>query len=139
MIVLDTNVVSEPMRSKPNRMVLDWLDRQPGEALYLTTTSLAELVAGVRILPAGQRRSDLDKALSDLLERLFGPRILPFDREAALAFGAIVARGRARGQPISFADAQIAAIAETHDFAVATRDVDPFLAAGLRIIDPWTA
>ena len=86
MIVLDTNVVSEPMKSNANSAVQAWLDRQAAETLYLTATSLSELLVGIEILPDGKRKEGLDGALSELLVRLFGSRILPFDRQAALAY-----------------------------------------------------
>jgi hypothetical protein len=136
-IVLDTNVVSEAMRPNGHPAVRHWLDQQVAETLYLTAISLAELLVGVEVLPEGKRKSGLAGALTELIERLFESRILPFDREAAGAFAPLVSRARAAGQAIAFADGQIAAIASVHEFSVATRDVDPFAAAGVRIINPW--
>lgn len=137
MIVLDTNVVSEPMSLHGDVGVRAWLDRQAAETLYLTATSLAELLVGIATLPDGRRRDGLDAALRELLVRLFGPRILPFDQEAATAYAAVVGRARANGRVISVADGQIAAIAAVRGFAVATRDVQPFIAAGVPVINPW--
>ena len=137
MIVLDTNVVSEPMKARGSPAVRAWLDRQVAETLYLTSTSLAELLVGVEILPAGKRKDGLDTALAELVETLFGSRILPFDQEAAIAYAALVSRARAAGKVISVADGQIAAIATVHGFAVATRDTVPFTAAGVPVINPW--
>ncbi len=68
---------------------------------------------------------------------LFGPRILPFDQQAAMIYATLVGRARAEGHAITFADGQIAAIAAAHDFTVATRDTVPFLAAGVPVINPW--
>jgi predicted nucleic acid-binding protein len=137
MIVLDTNVVSEPMKRNGNPAVVDWLDRQVAETLYLTSVSLAELLVGVQMLPDGRRRDGIDGALKELLAELFGSRILPFDERAAIAYAALVTRARAAGHAISLADGQIAAIALANGFAVATRDAAPFLAAGAPVIDPW--
>lgn len=139
MIILDTNVVSEPMRPQANAAVLDWLDRQVAETLYLTATSLAELLVGIGLLPQGRRREQLKSSLAELLGVLFRGRILAFDAEAATRYADIVARARGNGQMISVADAQIAAIAATHGFHVATRDTGPFVAAGVPVIDPWEA
>ncbi len=139
MIVLDTNVVSEPMKRNGSRAVREWLDRQVAETLYLTATSLSELLVGLEILPAGKRKKGLEGALSDLLAELFGSRILPFDREAALAYAPLIGRARAAGHVLSVADAQIAAIATVHGFAVATRDTVPFVAGGVPVINPWEA
>ena len=71
--------------------------------------------------------------------RLFGPRILPFDQEAASIYAKLFVRARAAGHAITFADGQIAAIAAAHGFIVATRDTVPFAAAGVPVIDPWEA
>lgn len=138
MIVLDTNVVSEPMkRGGGSTVVLQWLDRQVADTLYLTTTSLSELLVGIATLPRGKRKAGLDAALGDLMATLFGPRILSFDQRAALAYAPLVARARKAGRAISVADGQIAAIAAAQGFTVATRDTAPFLAAGVPVIDPW--
>ena len=138
-MILDTNVISEPLRgAAANGMVKDWLDRQVVGTLFLTTTSLSELLLGVEILPAGKRREILVASLRSLLEQLFANRILPFDENAARAYAPMMKRARAAGRAISMADGQIAAIAAVNDFAVATRDTAPFLAAGVQTINPWT-
>jgi hypothetical protein len=137
MIILDTNVVSEPMRANANPAVRAWLDRQIAETLFLTTTSLSELLVGIELLPGGKRRDGLADALASILEKLFGARILSFDKPAALAYAPLIGRTRNVGRVISVADAQIAAIATVHEFTVATRDTEPFLAAGVPVINPW--
>lgn len=136
MIILDTNVVSEPMKSDASPAVLAWLDRQAAETLYLTTTTMAELLLGIAILPGGKRKEGLDNALSDLMSYLFGSRILTFDQAAAKAYAPLVSRARVSGT-IAVADGQIAAIATANGFAVATRDTRPFAAAGVAVINPW--
>ena len=137
MIILDTNVVSEPMKLNGNPAVQAWLDQQAAETLYLTATSLSELLVGIEILPDSKRKEGLDTALSELVVGLFGARILPFDQQAAMAYAPLVGRARANGRLISVADGQIAAIAAVHGFTVATRDTAPFVAAGLPVINPW--
>ncbi|MGD0762785.1 MAG: type II toxin-antitoxin system VapC family toxin [Roseiarcus sp.] len=137
MIILDTNVVSEPMKVNADPAVAAWLDRQAAETLYLTAVSLAELLVGVETMPAGKRREGVGAALGELLSRLFGARILPFDENAARAYATLVARARANGCALSAADAEIAAIATVKGFTVATRDTAPFVAAGVPIVDPW--
>lgn len=137
MIILDTNVVSEPMKRGGNPAVQAWLDQQAAETLYLTAVSLSELMVGVAILPDGRRKEGLDGALNELLARLFGSRILAFDQRAAVAYAPLVCRARAGGRIISVADGQIAAIAAVHGFTVATRDTAPFAAAGVPVINPW--
>ena len=137
MIILDTNVVSEPMRSAGNPLVLDWLDRQMAETLYLTATSLSELLTGVEIVPGGRRKASMAAMLGGLLQGLFGERVLAFDEQAARAYAHVMSRARARGYSIAVADGQIAAIAQVQGFAVATRDTGPFVAAGVRVVNPW--
>ena len=137
MIVLDTNVISEPMKLSGNPAVQAWLDRQTAETLYLTATSLSELLVGIEILPDGKRKEGLDAALNKLMERLFGSRILSFDQQAAIAYATVVGRAKTNGCFISVADGQIAAIAVVHGFTIATRDTVPFIAAGVPVINPW--
>jgi len=139
MIVLDTNVISEPMKAHGNPAVLTWLDRQAPETLFLTAVNLAELLVGIAILPDGKRKRGLDTAFSELIPRLFGSRVLPFDEAAAKVYALLITRARAIGHTITVADGQIAAIAATYGFTVATRDTGPFLAAGVPVIDPWEA
>jgi predicted nucleic acid-binding protein len=139
MIVLDTNVISEPMKAYGNPAVLAWLDQQAPETLYLTTVSLAELLVGVAILPHGKRKRGFDTALAELISRLFGTRVLPFDEAAAKVYALLIARAHAIGHTITVSDGQIAAIAAVHGFTVATRDTGPFVAACVPIIDPWEA
>lgn len=137
MIILDTNVVSEPLKSAPDAAVLDWLNRQEPATLYLTAVSLAELLAGVEALPAGKRRNQLRQALVGQMLPLFAGRVLPFDDRAAEAFAKVNASAQAAGHPISFADGAIAAIAVAYGFAVATRNVRDFKGAPVDLINPW--
>lgn len=136
MIVLDTNVISEPLRPAANPGVLAWLDSQAAETLYLSTISLAELRFGVAVLPAGRRRSGMARAMERVFA-MFGERILPFDDAAATASAELRVAARKSGRAISLTDSYIAAIATAHGFAVATRDIAPFEAAGVAVIDPW--
>ena len=137
MIILDTNVVSEPMKPHGEPAVQAWLDRQTAETLFLTATSFSELLVGIEILPDGKRKEGLDAMLIALMARLFESRILPFDQRAAMLYAPLVGRARSGGCLISVADGQIAAIAAAHGFTVATRDTAPFLAAGVPVINPW--
>ena len=137
MIILDTNVVSEPMKPNAHPAVVAWLDQQVAETLYLTATSLAELLVGIEVLPVGKRKEGLDAALAELVSRLFGSRVLPFDHHAAMAYARLVNRARTSGRIISVADAACAAIAAVHGFTVATRDTEPVVATGVSVINPW--
>ena len=137
MIILDTNVVSEPLRPAPEARVLEWLNAQEPQTLYLTTVNLAELLAGVETLPRGRRRDALDQALRSQLEPLFAGRILQFDAQAAETFARVHANALANGDTISFADCAIAAIALANGFALATRNVRDFKGTGVALLNPW--
>lgn len=139
MIIVDTNVVSEPLKPEPSHVVLDWLDQQSPETLFLTTVCLAELLAGVEALPAGRRRTKLHRALTDQMLPLFEGRILAFDKKAAEVFGRVCVDAQVAGNPISFADAAIAAIATAHGFMLATRNERDFRGTGVVLINPWKA
>lgn len=137
MIILDTNVVSEPMKPNGDPAVRAWLDRQVAETLYLTATSLSELLVGVELLPEGKWKQGLAAALSGLMLKLFGSRILPFDQQAAITYASLIGQAKASGHHLSVADGQIAAIAKTHGFTIATRDTTPFTSVGVSILNPW--
>jgi predicted nucleic acid-binding protein len=139
MIVLDTNVISEPMKPRADPAVIRWLDAQEPETLYLTATTLSEILIGIALLPAGKRKRGMEQVMQTLLTKLFAGRFLSFDREAAIAFALMGSRAAAKGYSISVADCQIAAIAAVHGFTVATRDTAPFLAAGVPVINPWVS
>ncbi len=138
MIILDTNLVSEPLKPKPASQVLAWLDRQAPDTLYLTTITLAELQAGVSVLPMGKRRKALQAATTELIAGFEG-RVLSFDQDCARAFGCVVAGTQAAGNPIHFADCAIAAIAAMRGFILATRNVRDYKGTGIELIDPWHA
>jgi predicted nucleic acid-binding protein len=138
MIVLDTNVVSEAMKPEPEPAVRDWLDEQAAETLYISSVTIAELMFGIGALPGGKRKDRLAAALDGVLE-LFVDRILPFDTGAARRYADLAVKARAAGRGFSTPDGYIAAIAAAHGFAVASRDTSAFTAAGLTVIDPWTA
>jgi predicted nucleic acid-binding protein len=137
MIILDTNVISESLRLRCSDAVTTWLDAQAAESLYLTAINAAELWAGIAAMPEGARKAALETSLDDLLARLFGARRLNFDHRAARAYAELTRRTTAAGTPLPLADGLIAAIALAHGFAVATRDIAPFRAAGVDVIDPW--
>jgi toxin FitB len=137
LIILDTNVVSEPLKRDPSAAVLEWLDRQSPATLYLTTISQAELFAGVLALPAGKRRTELQKVINNELVSLFASRILPFGELSAAAYAQVVTAANAAGNPIDFADAAIGAIALEHNFILATRNERDFKGTNVKLLNPW--
>jgi predicted nucleic acid-binding protein len=139
MILLDTNVMSEPLRSTPEPRVIAWIDAQPMETLFLSAITVAELRAGVALLPAGKRRAGLQENLEKRVLPLFAGRVLPFDLACTQAYAALMAKARSAGLAIATAEGYITAIAAANGFAVATRDTRPFEASGTAVINPWQA
>lgn len=138
MILLDTNVVSEAIKPEPDQSVLAWLDGRAAETLFLSSITAAELLFGVGALPDGKRKAALAARIDALLEQFSG-RVLPFDTAAARCHADLAVKARAAGQGFPTPDGYIAAIAAAQGFAIASRDTSAFSAAGLTVIDPWTA
>ncbi len=137
MIILDTNVISEPLRQTPEGQVIKWIDAQALETLYLSAITVAELRFGMASLPTGKRRDRLQESLEKQVLPLFAGRVLPFDMSASQAYGELMAKARVAGLAIGAADGYIAATAAANGMMVATRDVSPFEAAGVDTINPW--
>lgn len=137
MILIDTNVISEPLRAVPNTQVVAWLDAQPLDTLFLSVVTVAELRLGVARLPAGRRRNGLTEQLESQVLPAFAGRVLPFDLAATQSYAQAVAQAQAKGHPVGVADGLIAAIAAANHMAVATRDTAPFVAMGLSVTNPW--
>lgn len=137
MILLDTNVISEPLRKAPESRVVQWIDAQPLETLFLSAITVAEMRAGIALLPAGKRRSGLQESFEKQVLPLFTGRVLPFDLTCTRAYAELIAKARKTGLAIAAADGYIAAIAVTNGLSVATRDTKPFEAAGAAVINPW--
>lgn len=138
MIVLDTNVLSELMRTNPSVSVVRWVSAQPATSLYTTAVSEAEILFGLSLVAPGKRRHALEAAARAMFELDFSGRILAFERNAARSFAEIAAHRRRAGRPISQYDAQIAAIARATGGALATRNVDDFDDCGIDVINPFS-
>ena len=139
MILVDTNVLSELWRVAPDPGVLSWVDAQAMETLHLSAITVAELRFGVASMPEGRRRSIYQDRLEREVLPAFTGRVLPFDLDASQAYATLMARARREGKAISTADGYIAATAASRALMVATRDVAPFQAAGVKVINPWNA
>ena len=137
MIVLDTNVLSEIMRAKPDPVVLDWLDAQQPDDLWLNSVVAAELLFGVARLPEGARKQQLALAVSAMLEQDFAAQILSFDLSAASVYAVMLAERERIGASMAIADAQIAAICLSRDATLATRNTRHFEGVGLSLMNPW--
>jgi predicted nucleic acid-binding protein len=136
-IILDTNVVSEAMRPEPDPGVLDWIQAQLVETLFLSAITVAELRAGVESSPEGRKKKILRENLESRFLPLFTGRVLGFDNSCTQAYAEIYAINKRLGSGVSLADALVAAIAATHVMSVATRDTRPFVSSGVAVINPW--
>jgi predicted nucleic acid-binding protein len=137
MIVVDTNVISEVMRPQPSASVLNWLNSQDGNQLFITTVTLAEIGYGLRILPEGQRRWLLHNRFEQFIAQAFEERVLDFSVSAARAYAELMGHRKEIGRPMNLPDGQIASIALAHGFAVATRNIKDFEDCGLELINPF--
>src|SRR5262249_10715198 len=137
MIVLDTNVLSEPLRPTPSANVLKWMRSQPNTVLFTTTITEAEFLYGIALLPRGKRRDLLAFVVGQIFTVHLAGRILPFDGAAARDYADIAAARRRSGRPMSEADARIAAIARSRGAELATRNVADFAGCELEVINPW--
>jgi toxin FitB len=138
MIVLDTNVLSEPLKREPSSAVLDWLKLQPPSSLFTTAITQSELLYGIQRMPEGKRKTAFLAAVQQMLREDFSDRILAFDSDAAVSYGWIRASRDNIGRPISVEDAQIAAIAHSRGAKLATRNVRDFENCGIKVLNPWT-
>lgn len=136
-MVLDTNVVSELMRSTPDRRVVAWVTAQPVTELCTTAVTIAEIRYGLEQLPKGRRRDGLRVAAREVFGAFAG-MVLPFDSAAAGEYADVVVRRGVAGRPIGGFDAQIAAICLSRGARLATRNTHDFSGLDLPLEDPWT-
>ncbi len=137
MFVLDTNVISEMTRPRPDRGVLRWLEQTPRDALFLPAVVVAELLAGVELLPPGRKRDGLGGFISGFVAGTPRENLLAFGLREAPHYAAIVASRRRQGKDIAPLDAQIASIAAASGIPVATRNVRDFEGCGIDVFNPW--
>jgi toxin FitB len=136
-ILLDTNVISELVRTVPDDKVLAWFEYNAAIPMYVSTITEAELWLGVYSLPVGKRRSIIESCISEILKTDFAGHIVQFDSQSALVYGQLYGKRKALGKPISREDCQIAAIAQVHRLKLATRNVSDFEHCDITLINPW--
>ncbi|MFC4616750.1 PIN domain-containing protein [Cellulomonas algicola] len=136
MIVLDTNVLSEPLRAAPDERVLAWL-AAVDEPVAITAVSVGELVVGVGHLPEGRRRTGLAAAIEALLAT-HASGVLAYDAAAARRYAVLRERRRVDGRPLSVEDGMIAAVTAVHGATLATRNTGDFVGLDVPLVDPWT-
>ena len=135
--LLDTNVVSETIRPRPEKRVLDWIEAQVPTDLFLAAQTIGELVRGARKVKEQARRERFEKWIERDLDRQFDGRVLPFDGRTAAVWGRLMGDGDRAGRPPAAADAQIAAVAIQHELILVTRNVKDFVNFDIRLLDPW--
>ena len=137
MILIDTNIVSETMRPRPDQGVMEWLNESETSTLYVSTITIAEIEYGIEILPSGERRLDLERRFRHFIDEGFAQRVLHFDPDAAHTYARIMSHRRAIGRPMASLDGQIASIAHSAGCALATRNVTDFTDCGLEVLNPF--
>ncbi len=135
--LLDTNVVSEWTKPRPDAGVVDWLAQIDEDTVFLSVVTFAELRHGIERLPASKRRKQLDEWLRGELPLRFEQRILQVDGAVADEWGRLVARHDALGRPIHAMDALIAATAQVHTLTLVTRNAADFEASVKSVVNPW--
>ena len=136
--LLDTNVVSELRRRKPDRGVKAWADAQDPEHLHLSTVTLAEIRYGIERQPDAGFRTELETWLDHELRPWFAGRILPLSEDVILEWRRMIARGRERNVTFSQPDLFIAATAHLHALTVCTRNENDFRLADVPVVNPWS-
>ena len=137
MIILDSNVVSEIMRPKPDERVIAWLDHQPRSSIWTTSITVFEIRFGLNIMPSGKRREVYTRGFDNLLARIDG-RVAPFDTEAAEYASTLMASRKERGSPREYRDTMIAGIVLAQRATLATRNVSHFDDLSSPIVNPWS-
>jgi toxin FitB len=138
-IVLDTNVLSALMRTNPQTVVVEWLDRQPADSVWLTSITVFEARFGLALLPKGRRRSGLERAFDRVLSEDLSNRVLALDEMAAVTAAQLAADRRRSGRPVDLRDTMIAGIAQARRATIATRNTRHFEGLDVPVVDPWHA
>lgn len=138
-LLLDTNVLSEVTKPRPEGRVLEWLNELDEDRSFISVVSIAEIRRGVVLMDSGRKRDALDEWLTSDLPHRFEHRVLPVEERVALAWGDLMGDAKWNGRGLSSMDGLIAATAIAHDLALATRNIKDFEGFGIHLIDPWGA
>jgi predicted nucleic acid-binding protein len=136
-IVLDTNVLSALMRTKPDTVVVEWLDRQPADSIWVTSITVFEARFGLSLLPKGRRRGSLERAVERVLTEDLASRVLNLDEMAAVTAGQLAAERQRAGRVVDLRDTLIAGIAQARRATIATRNTRHFEGLDVPVVDPW--
>ena len=137
MIILDTNVLSALMRTKPEAVVVEWLDRQPADSVWLSSITVFETRFGLALLSKGRRRSGLERAFDRVLTEDLANRVLDFDSMAAAAAAQLAADRQKAGRAVDLRDTLIGGIALARRATIATRNTKHFEGLDVPVVNPW--
>lgn len=137
--LLDTNCISELVKPKPERRVMDWMDSVDETLLYLSVLTLGEIRKGLVKLPQGRRRTQLETWLEVELKTRFAGRIMPIDEAVAHRWGLIAAEAKRNRQELPVIDGLLAATALHCNLTVVSRNVKDFTNAHVQVVNPWEA
>jgi toxin FitB len=135
--LLDTNVLSELRRPRPEKKVLAFIAAQPLDLLYISTVTLSEIRFGIELLPDAARRSDLSNWLTHKVRPMFERRVLPISEDVMFKWRLLVEEGRKAGHTFSQPDLIIAATGQHHGLTVVSRDTSEFVKARAPVLNPW--
>ena len=135
--LLDTNVLSELRRPRPEKRVVAFVASQPLELLFVSSVTLAEIRYGIEMIRDPVRRADLDAWLNNRVRPMFDQRVLDVSEDVLLRWRLLVEEGRKAGQTFSQPDLIIAAMALHHGLTVVTRDTAEYARARVPVLDPW--
>ena len=134
--LIDTNIVSEWVKPRPDAGIVSWLDEADEDRIFMSVVTFAEIRFGVELLAQGRRRYRLDRCLREELPERFEGRIVPVDEQVADACGRLLARARQAGRGLGAMDALIAATCLASDLVLATRNLEDFDGLGVELFSP---
>ena len=135
--LLDTNVISEVVRPRADRRVLQWMETADEERLFLSVLTVWEIRKGIALLTHSKRRTQLETWLEVDLRERFSHRILPVDQDVADRWGLLAATAQRRGKPLPVIDALLAATALQHNLTVVSRNAVDFGDTPVQVLNPW--
>lgn len=137
MIVLDTPVLVEILRPKPHKYLLEWLDAQDAQQLFLTAISIAEIFTGLESLTDEQKKAQVSTLLLEMLNQDFAGRLMAFDAQSALIYAQLYGRNSTFAHPLNTTELQTAALCQQHHARLATSEILRFEQTGIALLDPW--
>ena len=138
-VLLDTNVLSEVTKPRPEVSVLEWLHGLDEDRAFISVVSIAEIQRGVALMDSGRKRDALANWLAQDLPQRFERRVLPVDESVALSWGDLMGKAKRSGRGLSSMDGLIAATAIAHGLTLATRNIRDFDGLGIELFNPWTS